>query len=371
MFRGAEIACVAGPGFNRMNIAIIAHVKFPIAEPFAGGLEMHTHQLAAGLRHRGHHVVVFAATRSDPALNTEAICDQTELDAVGVEEAPDHIFFREHHAYLSLMGILRRRNFDIVHNNSLHYLPVAMADSLPMPMVTTLHTPPFAWLESGIRLCRSAASRFVAVSQSTRDAWSSIMPVHRVIRNGIDLKRFAYRPQPDASPYVAWSGRIVPEKGLHLAIDAAVMARMDLRIAGPISDPSYFEAEIAPRLGSHTQYLGHLRHVDLAAMVAGARAALCTPCWEEPFGLVVAEALACGVPVAAFDRGAMPELLTPLCGALAPPGDVVSLASALRRAVTLARAACRRRALECWDLNRMVDTYETLYKIMLMDRQSA
>ena len=135
-----------------MRIAIIAHLKHAIAEPFAGGLEMHTHLLATRLRARGHDVTLFASTRSDPATGLTAICDETALMATGVAEATDIAFFREHHAYLRLMSELRRGAFDIVHNNSLHYLPVAMADTLPMPMVTTLHTPPFCWLESGIRL---------------------------------------------------------------------------------------------------------------------------------------------------------------------------------------------------------------------------
>lgn len=126
-----------------MRIGIIAHLKYPIAEPFAGGLEMHTHLLARSLRDRGHDVTIFASSRSEPGLGLEAICSETAISTVGTAEAPDVAFFKEHHAYLSLMGELRHRRFDVIHNNSLHYIPVTMADSLPMPMVTTLHTPPF------------------------------------------------------------------------------------------------------------------------------------------------------------------------------------------------------------------------------------
>lgn len=96
-----------------MRIGVIAHLKYPIAEPFAGGLEMHTHLLCRQLRLNGHDVTLFAATRSDPALGLEAICDQTEMAKVGIAEAGDVAFFREHHAYLSLMGCLRRSQFDL------------------------------------------------------------------------------------------------------------------------------------------------------------------------------------------------------------------------------------------------------------------
>ncbi|MES2814654.1 MAG: glycosyltransferase family 4 protein [Pseudomonadota bacterium] len=344
-----------------MRIGIISHLKYPIAEPFAGGLEMHTHLLARSLRGRGHDVTLFASTRSDPALGLEAICDETALMGVGLDEATDVGFFREHHAYLRLMNRLRRSDFDIIHNNSLNYLPVAMADALPMPMVTTLHTPPFCWLESGIRECRGQAAVFVGVSDSIRRAWSSITPVAEVVRNGIDLNRFAFAAAAAPDRYLVWYGRIVPEKGLHLAMDAAAMVGLPLKIAGPALDPAYFAREIAPRMGPGSQYLGHLSHAELATAIGGASAFMCTPCWEEPYGLVVAEALACGVPVAAFARGAIPEILTPDCGALAAPDDVIGLAAATRRALTLDRTACRVRAESVCDAEGMIDAYEDLY----------
>ena len=351
-----------------MRLGIIAHLKHPIAEPFAGGLEMHTHLLARRLRSRGHEVTVFASTRSDAALGLEAICDDTALMGVGTSEASDVGFFREHHAYLALMNRLRRSDFDLIHNNALHYLPVAMADSLPMPMVTTLHTPPFCWLESGIRECRSDKAVFVGVSDSIRGSWADVTRIDSVILNGIDLDRFAYVSRPADPPYLVWYGRIVPEKGLHLAIDAAAAVGLLLKVAGPVSDTAYFNSEIAPRLGSGVEYLGHLPHANLATLIGQASAFLCTPCWEEPYGLVVAEALACGVPVAAFARGAIPEILTPDCGVLAEPGDVASLAEATRRALTLDRRACRARAEAVCDAEVMIDAYEALYRRCVSDQ---
>lgn len=353
-----------------MRIGIIAHLKYPIREPFAGGLEMYTHFLARSLRTRGHEVTVFASTRSDELLGVEAICDATALDACGRAEADDEAFFREHHAYLTLMNELRHRRFDVVHDNSLHYLPVTMADALPMPMVSTLHTPPFAWLESGVRLSRQRNATFVPISQSVARAWSPITPVSDIISNGIDLERFAYRPQPCRDRYWIWYGRIVPEKGLHLAMDAARLAGVHLRFAGPISDRGYYDREIAPRMDDGLTYLGHLDHDGLACEIGGASAYLCSPCWEEPFGLVVAEALACGVPVASFARGAIPEIIDADCGVLARPDDVADLARAGLTAEGLSRAACRRRAEARCDASAMIDSYELLYQQLANPRQS-
>ncbi|RVT42284.1 glycosyltransferase family 4 protein [Sphingobium algorifonticola] len=348
-----------------MRIGIIAHLKHPIAEPFAGGLEMHTHLLARALRQRGHAVTIFASSRSETSLGLEAICSETAIASVGTAEATDIAFFQEHHAYLSLMNGLRHRPFDIIHNNSLHYLPVTMADSLPMPMVTTLHTPPFCWLESGIRLCSANNNALVGVSQSVANLWAHVQPVDAVILNGIDLEKFAFHADPDPDDYLVWYGRIVAEKGLHLAIAAARQIGLPLRIAGPILDEAYFRDVVAPMLGKDAIHVGHLAHNELARLVGGARAFLCTPLWDEPYGLVVAEALACGVPVAAFARGAIPEIVNDSCGVLAKPDDVRSLAEAGRAALSLDRHACRTRAEEICDARRMVDSYENLYRRMI------
>jgi glycosyltransferase involved in cell wall biosynthesis len=345
-----------------MRIGIIAHLKYPIAEPFAGGLEMHTHLLARSLRDRGHDVTLFASSRSEPGIGLEAICAETAISTVGTAEATDIAFFKEHHAYLSLMTELRHRRFDVIHNNSLHYIPVTMADSLPMPMVTTLHTPPFCWLESGIRLCRARNNAFVAVSNAVASLWDHVMPTDAVIMNGIDLERFSFRPRSDADAYLVWYGRIVPEKGLHLAIAAARQVGLPLKIAGPTLDEVYFREQIAPHLGANAIHVGHLSHRKLAGLVGGARAFLCTPLWDEPYGLVVAEALACGVPVAAFARGAIPEIIDATCGVLAVPDDIDSLARSAVAALSLDRRACRTRAEAVCDARRMIDAYEALYR---------
>jgi glycosyltransferase involved in cell wall biosynthesis len=343
-----------------VRIAIIAHLKHAISEPFAGGLEMHTHMLARSLRRRGHEVTLFASTRSDPDLGVEAICDETSLLGVGTEEANDVAFFQEHHAYLRLMTELRTRAFDVIHNNSLHYLPVSMADTVPTPMLTTLHTPPFCWLESGVRLS-NARIRYAAVSEATAAMWRHATRVDRVIANGIDLAQFPVSLKSAAEAYLVWYGRIVPEKGLDLAIAAARLAGLPLRFAGPISDPGYFERAIRPLLGPDVLHVGHLDHHDLALLVGGAKAALCTPRWEEPYGLVVAEALACGTPVAAFRRGGVPAILDASCGVLAEPDDVAALAAAVSRAIHLDRDACRARAERCCDAEAMVGAYEAIY----------
>lgn len=356
----------------KLRICLIASSRFPVREPFAGGLEALTHVLARELVRRGHAVSLFAAPGSDPALPvTELRVPELAVSAGARADvgAPPEVWMAEHHAYLGLMLDLARtgaERFDVVHNNSLHHLPVAMADALEVPVVTTLHTPPIPWLESAVALS-PAASAFTAVSRFTSRAWAHAVtstPIH----NGVDTTRWV--PGPGGGPAV-WTGRLVAEKAPHEAIEAARLAGLPLVLAGPVLDQCYFDAEIAPRLGPDVVHVGHLDHRALARLLGRASVALVTPDWDEPYGLVAAEAMACGTPVAAYSRGALPEIITAATGSLATPGDTADLARAIRHAQRCDRAAVRAHAVAHCSLTRMVDDYERFYGELLREDAAA
>jgi glycosyltransferase involved in cell wall biosynthesis len=365
----------SGSGHSRVDaqapirVALIASARYAIRQPFAGGLEAHTWALARGLRQRGHHVTVFAGADCDPELAVRQITPgRVRLSSAAradVSMAPED-WLQDHHAYLQLMLELAAPGapFDVVHNNCLHYLPLATARLLDVPMLSTLHTPPTPWLESAIQ-SGSCPVQFVAVSHHTAQAWRHQIPSVRVIANGVDPHRWRYGSGGEAA---IWFGRLVPEKGADLAIRAAQLAGVELDLIGPIGDHRYFDDVIAPLLNARTHYLGHLDHHQLAERVARASVCLVTPRWDEPYGLVAAEALACGTPVCGFDRGALSEVLSADVAVLVAPDDVSALAAAIPVAAGLSREAARDRAMRHCSEDAMIDSYVGLYRDLVRSR---
>jgi glycosyltransferase involved in cell wall biosynthesis len=365
----AEPAAPHAPGIS-LRIALIAPNRFPIRQPFAGGLEAHVWHLARALTQAGHRVTLFAAMGSEaadqPGLTVNAL--KRSAAASHPFPLPGAVFESDHHAYVALMRELadgRRKDFDVVHNHSLHQVPIAMAAALRTPMVSTFHTPPFSWLESVIGAARTFGITYTAVSRHTADVWGRIADGVLVVHNGVDVDRW---PAGSGGPYVAWSGRITPEKGPHLAIEAARRAGRRIVLAGPIGNADYFRGKVEPLLGDGACYAGHLDQEKLASLVGGAAAVLVTPQWDEPYCLVVAEALVCGTPVVAFERGGIPEVLDPQCGRLVRPDDVAAMAAAIPEAIALSRTAVRDRAIATCGASSMVEGYVAIYRGLIEER---
>ncbi|WP_153555821.1 glycosyltransferase family 4 protein [Roseimaritima sediminicola] len=353
-----------------MKIGIIGHLKFPIARPHSGGLESFTQAFVEALCRRGHDVDLFAAGDSDPSLPLVPITEHATVpESQRRLGAVDHHWIEdvEDDAYSRLMIRLSESDYDVIHNHSLSPLPLRFAGILPSRLLTTVHVPVLPRLASELRSRRAErCGDFVNISRTNAASWRPLIPSQTIIHNGVDTQFWQAcgrsGERPAGSERAVWFGRILAEKGTHLAIEAAHRAGLPIDVVGPICDADYFEHRVRPLLRTGDHYHGHQRHERLRDLIRGASVALVTPCWDEPFGLVVAEAAACGTPVAGFARGALPEIVDAAVGRLAAPNDVPGLARAITACLQLDRDSCCRTIQRRFGFDRMVADYERLYQ---------
>ncbi|MDQ1085200.1 MULTISPECIES: glycosyltransferase [Microbacterium] len=338
-----------------LRVLVVAPSRYPLRQPHAGGLEACVWDRVRWLRARGHEVALCAAEGSDylgdvPEFRLP-VPEWMRPEESSDTEYPEGYAAAVDAAYDAALDrlIVDRHLYDVVDNHSLHPAPIRWSRAADIPVVTTLHTPPLEPMLEAAAEVRDSPHRFVAVSQATARAWSREGVDAFVFPNGIDTDQWT---RGDGGASWVWSGRVVPEKAPHLAIEAARSAGAHIVLAGRIGDVDYFEQEIVPRLGVHARYVGPLRQPDLCRLVGSSAVALVTPMWEEPFGLVIAEALATGTPVAAFDIGGVSEVLAGMPGsATVMPGDVVALGKAAAELAAegarepLTRARTRRAAV--------------------------
>ncbi len=249
--------------------------------------------------------------------------------------------------------------FDLIHNH-FDFLPLAWSRLVPIPVVTTIHgfsspaiLPAYRRYDGHVH--------YVSISDADRHPG---LHYAATIHHGLDLAQFPYRPAPDPDRHLLFFGRIHPDKGTHTAIELARAANRPLRIAGIIHDRDYFQREVEPRLGGDIVYLGTVDGVERAAVLGAATALLHPIGYDEPFGLSVIEAFACGTPVVAYQRGAMSELIRPgQNGFLAH--DIPTALDALARVETIDRAACRADAERRFSVGRMANDYLRVYRAIL------
>ncbi len=348
-----------------MKIAIVAHIRYPIAEPYAGGLEMQTHLLARALAENGHSVDLYAHPNSDSYGNLIPVPIE---DFTGTRARTENIdpifeaeFINEHHAYQRVMPSLLKGDYDVIHLNTLHYLPISLATLSRAPVLLSLHTPPFDYLRSAVAAqVQQNALKITTVSNALAHQWQDWIEDFTVVHNGIDTEEWPF--QNHSADYIFWHGRICKEKGTHLAIQAAGRAGKPIFLAGPKSDVDYYKEKVEPLLNESAVYLGHLQSPELQSWVGNAHCTVFSSVWEEPYGLVLAESLACGTPVAGFNVGAASEILTPETGCLAEVENVEQLAAAILKTGEISRKKCCERAEDFCDYRRMGRQYEELYR---------
>jgi glycosyltransferase involved in cell wall biosynthesis len=332
-----------------MKVGMLAPIAWRTPPEHYGPWESIASLLTEGLVARGVDVTLFATLDSVTAAVLDGVCPH------GYAEDPS-LDGRVWEALHVSHALARSGDFDLVHNH-LDWLPLAFDPHARAPMLTTIHGFSGAGILPAYTRSRSA---FVAISDSDRDAG---LDYAATIYHGIDLSLFPY--QASSAEQLVSFGRIHPDKGTADAITIARGAGRRLVICGIVQDERYFAEAVEPHVdGDQVVFLGSVGP-QRRAEVLGAAAALLHPIhFDEPFGLSVVEAMACGTPVVAYRRGSMAEVVDEgVTGFLAH--DIESGVAAVRAAVGLDRTAVRARAVERFGADRMVEDYLRIYEALL------
>lgn len=314
-----------------------------------GPWERVTSLLTEGLVRRGVDVTLFATADSLTSARLEAIAPHGYAEDPAMD---GRVWEALHVGHAMAMS----GRFDIVHNH-LDWLPLAFPGQWQAPMVTTIHG--FSGAATMPAYTRSP-SAFVSISDADR---SPQLPYVATVHHGIDLREFDHLPSPGDDLVVF--GRIHPDKGTADAVEIAARTDRRLVICGPIQDEAYFSERVEPSIdGDRVIYLGSVGPAQ-RTVVLGSAAALLHPIhFDEPFGLSVVEAMACGTPVVAYRRGSMGEVIDEAITGFVVDG-LDGAVAAVGRAVTLDRSAVRARARTRFDVERMVDEYLRVYHDLL------
>jgi glycosyltransferase involved in cell wall biosynthesis len=335
-----------------LRIGILAPPWFAVPPAGYGGIEAMVAGLIDGLVARGHHVsLVAAGPAGTKAQRYHATYRNPPSERLG-DPIPEVIQAAE------AANFFEGEQLDIIHDHTL--AGPLLARGRGVPTVLTAHGPvagePGSYLE---QLGRTV--NVVAISEAQRRSRPEINWV-ATVHNCVDVESFPFGSGDGG--YLLFIGRFHPDKGAHLAIDAARQAGRRLLLAGKLNEPAereYFATFVAPRLGSNIEYIGEADAATKRELYAGASALLFPVQWEEPFGMVMVEAMACGTPVIALRRGSVPEVVVHgETGIIVE--DPTDLVPAIARAEQIDRRRCRIHAATRFDVSRMVVEYERVYQ---------
>jgi glycosyltransferase involved in cell wall biosynthesis len=333
-----------------MRAAVLAPVAWRTPPRHYGPWEQVASNIAEGLIKLGVEVTLFATGDSITAGKLEAICDK------GYEE--DRTQDAKVLECLHISNLMEKAGkFDIIHNN-FDFLPLTYSELIKTPVITTIHG------FSSPRIIPvykkyNAAGNYVSISNSDRSPELNYLAT---VYNGLDTKDFKFNDRPEG--YLLYFGRIHPDKGTAEAIDIAKKSKHKLLIAGIVQDENYFNEKIKPRLNEQIEYVGSAGPEKRNILLGNASALLHPINFNEPFGLSVAEAMLCGTPVIAFNKGSMPELIKhEETGFLVNTVD--EAAAVVKDLKNINRADCYNWATSQFSCDKMAADYLKLYRQIL------
>ncbi|MFE4367918.1 glycosyltransferase family 4 protein [Streptomyces sp. NPDC056835] len=342
---------------RNLSIAVVAPPWFTVPPSGYGGIEAVCADLVDGLVARGHRVALIAAGKSE----TKATEQHSSFESPQSLRINETIVDAYHTALAD--SVISGGKFDIVHDHTL--AGPLLGRSRNIPTVSTIHSN----LKGDYLAYFREMSKWVALVALSRghQAASPDVTWTDYVYNGIRTADFPFRDRAEKEDWVLFLGRSTRAKGMDVAIDAARAAGRRIVLAAKCNEPPekrYFEEHVRPRLGSDTEWLGEVGGAEKGELLAKAACLVNPISWEEPFGLVMAEAMACGTPVVTYARGAAPEVVEHgVTGYVNTSFD--DLVASIDAADSLSPKACRTRAVENFDMSVMVEKYERLYLRLL------
>lgn len=335
---------------SSLRVVITADPDLPVPPRLYGGIERVIALLVDGLVDRGHDVTLVA----HPDSHVKGRLVPYASARSGGRATARHT--------ATVLGAVLRQRPDVVHSfGRLATLAPLLPARVPKVMSYQRAVTPrsIAWgrrLSAGTLTCVSCSQRLIE-GLPDRASW-------RVIYNAVDVDRYTYAAAVDSGAPLVFLGRLEAIKGAHVAIAVARRSGRKLILAGnvPREHQTYFDESIRPHLdGTSVTYVGPIDDAAKSELLSGARALLMPVLWEEPFGIVMAEALACGTPVIGFRRGAVPEVVDHEVTGFVCDGES-DLDAAVQAVASVSRAACRRAAAMRFSRTALVDGYEALYQ---------
>ncbi len=336
-----------------MRIAVLSPVWFPVPPAGYGGIEWIVSLLADGLVDAGHEVTLFTSGDSYTKARLESVYETAPSEWIG------HTFWELRHA-VSCLG--RGGEFDVVSDHT-GLLGLALESMGPTPLAHTVHGPlsgePGALYEQIVAMVPHAA--LIAVSDEQRRPKPDL-PWVATCPNALDLSVYPF--VPERGEYLLFLGRMTADKGAHRAVAVAVESGLPLKLAGKCREPlerQYFEDLVRPHLSDTIEYVGEVTHGEKVELLQHARATLFPIEWDEPFGLVMIESMACGTPVIATRYGAVPEVIDDdVSGVIVDSWS--DMGAALERADAIDPREQRRIVEERFSPARMVADYVAAYE---------
>ncbi|MCX7973193.1 MAG: glycosyltransferase [Candidatus Aminicenantes bacterium] len=331
-----------------MKIALLSPMAWETPSPHSSFLEKFVSLLAQGLVRRGLKVTLFAPqdsiTQAKVAAMIESSPEEGKKSDIKVAE------------YLYLANVMEKADqFDLIHNN-FNFPPLVFSELIKTPFLTTIHSLPSKKILPVYKKYNQSTF-YVAISQAAK---CSELDYLATIYPGIDLKEFIFNDQPE--DYLIFFGCIHPNEGTWEAIELAKKANRKLIIVGVIQDKEYFERQVAPQLdGDRIKFIDNLSSPELTQLLSSAYALIYPVNYEKPFSFSLIEAMACGTPVIALKKGAVPELVV--------DGQTGFIVENLDEAIgkvdeikRLNRADCRRWVETQFSQEKMVDEYIQVYQ---------